>query len=362
MFYLLILLIGCAHIVTGESVTKYNERPVIGILSEPNRQHTEFYIAASYVKWLEAAGASSIVIPFDADEETVEHIFTQINGVLLPSGSAISHVPISVKKIISMAKKANDDGDKFPIWGTCLGFEYLIMVLGDHEEKTIQSGFDAMNISLPLNFTDAVRFSRAFANEEVKRITATEPVTFNYHTKGIEPERFSNDARLASFFHMIATSSDRAGRHFVSAIEGKSYPFYGVQFHPEKASFERATVPGTNNPYQDINHSGDAVQAMFQLGHFFVSEARQNRGGDYTNVTKYPSVWAYESVRDMEFEDRGFEQRFIISRKETKNIPRNETMSTPYSIMLGLLIFAVWMCSRRCASSKSTEEKGLLLG
>lgn len=33
------------------------------------------------------------------------------------------------KYIIDLAKEANDKGDYFPIWGTCLGFEELLIAL-----------------------------------------------------------------------------------------------------------------------------------------------------------------------------------------------------------------------------------------
>lgn len=306
------LLIFLLSVAMAASSTERQERPVIGILSEPNMKRTEFYVASSYVKWLEAAGARSIVIPFEANNETVEDIFGQINGALLPGGSAVSHVPDSVRKLLALAKGANDDGDTFPIWGTCLGFEYLIMAEGTYGRDNIQGGFDARNIALPLKFTDAgARHSRAFAEEGVRTILASSSpgVAMNFHTHGVEPERFWRDEGLTSTFRLVATSADRAGREFVSAVEARDYPFFGVQFHPEKTNFEYASFPGTNAPYCDINHSADAVLATFKLAHFFVSEARKNKSGTYTLVVKYPLVWTYDSVAG-----ETFEQRLVISR------------------------------------------------
>ena len=40
------------------------------------------------VKWLESAGAASIPIPYDSDEDLVNEIFSQINGILFPGGSS----------------------------------------------------------------------------------------------------------------------------------------------------------------------------------------------------------------------------------------------------------------------------------
>jgi len=358
MFHLLHLLVGCMAIVMAKSSAIYNDRPVVGVLSMLHYGGTETYVAASYVKWLEAAGARSIVIPFDADDETVERIMTQINGVLLPGGSQVHHVPNSVKKILTMAKKINDDGDKFPVWGTCLGFEYLMTFFAGHSnpERVLQGGFDAHDLSGITTFTDEVQDSRIFADEELKKILSSQPVAFHYHIHGLEPERFLNDAKLSSFFHLIATGSDRTGREFVNIIEAKSYPFYGVQFHPEKTNFEHATIEGTNDPYEDINHSNDAVLAMFQMARFFVNEARQNRGGYYTDVREYPSVWTYKSVSG-----EYFEQKLVISRKKTIFTSVKETMHMlGGSIILALLVFVVWV-GGRFDDSKSREEVGLLM-
>ena len=41
---------------------------------------------------------------------------------------------------------------------------------------------------------------------------------------------------LYDFFEPLAYNKDLAGTKFLSAMMAKHYPFYGVQFHPEKNS------------------------------------------------------------------------------------------------------------------------------
>ena len=41
---------------------------------------------------------------------------------------------------------------------------------------------------------------------------------------------------MDGFFKIVSTSKDRKNRKFVSTIEGRHYPFYGVQWHPERSS------------------------------------------------------------------------------------------------------------------------------
>jgi hypothetical protein len=54
------------------------------------------------------------------------------------------------------------------------------------------------------------------------------------------------------------------GFEFISSIEHKKYPFYGVQFHPEKNAFEWKI--------ESIPHSADAILVEQFYGNFFVNE------------------------------------------------------------------------------------------
>ena len=47
--------------------------------------------------------------------------------------------------------QANDAGDVFPIWGTCLGFQTLSALAADGKDFT--TSVDGENYSVPLNFS-----------------------------------------------------------------------------------------------------------------------------------------------------------------------------------------------------------------
>lgn len=66
----------------------------------------------------------------------------------------------------------------------------------------------------------------------------------------------------------MSLNHDVNGIEFVSTIEHVKYPFYGVQFHPEKSLYEfvNAKVPHTNSAAKSTQYFAD----------FFISEARQN--------------------------------------------------------------------------------------
>ena len=53
--------------------------------------------------------------------------------------------------LIRIAKKLNENGDYFPIWGTCLGFELLTYLAANRVEH--RSNCSSHNQPLPLEFT-----------------------------------------------------------------------------------------------------------------------------------------------------------------------------------------------------------------
>jgi len=51
---------------------------------------------------------------------------------------------------------------------------------------------------------------------------------------GISPYKFKSHKNINNFYKIVSTNKDRQGKRFVSTIEGRFYPFYGVQWHPER--------------------------------------------------------------------------------------------------------------------------------
>ena len=75
----------------------------------------------------------------------------------------------------------NDNGDYFPLWGTCLGFELLTYLSADGNEH--RASCDSQSQSLPLKFKRDFKESRLFksAPKKVTDILKREPVTSNFH-------------------------------------------------------------------------------------------------------------------------------------------------------------------------------------
>lgn len=67
--------------------------PVVGILTQPTPRMgngtEQLYIAASYVKYVEAGGARAVPVFSDRSEEELTLIFSKLNGLLVP-GNALT--------------------------------------------------------------------------------------------------------------------------------------------------------------------------------------------------------------------------------------------------------------------------------
>ncbi|KAF0720095.1 Aste57867_563 [Aphanomyces stellatus] len=246
---------------------------IIGVAQQSSKKPAGEYIAASYVKWLETAGARVVPIPYHMDEDALRERLEQLNGLVFPGGSA--GLTATGRAMYALAKEFNDDGIYFPLWGTCLGYEWMLKIESD--ENAILDSMDAWNISSVLAFQgDAVTESRLFGSGgDSYAALADHAYTMNNHRHGIFLDHWESTDALTAAFNVLATSDDREGATYVAAIEGTAYPFYGVQFHPEKNEFERGVRPN-GQPYEAIDHSDEAISIARDLAAFFVAEASKN--------------------------------------------------------------------------------------
>ncbi|KAF9672716.1 hypothetical protein SADUNF_Sadunf11G0073400 [Salix dunnii] len=228
---------------------KLNYRPVIGILSHPgdgvsgrlNNATNASYIAASYVKFVESAGARVIPLIYN---EPREILFEEV-----------------------LAK--NDAGFHFPVYAICLGFEILTMIIS--EDNQILETFNAADQASTLHFMDNINIEgtvfRRFPPDLLKRLS-TDCLVMQNHNYGISPQRFQENEYLSSFFEILTTSTDEDNQVYVSTVQACSYPVTAFQWHPEKNAFEWGLSM--------IPHSEDAIQVTQHIANFFVSEARKS--------------------------------------------------------------------------------------
>jgi gamma-glutamyl hydrolase len=273
--------------------TPQNLRPVIGVFSQATDTITgsstidpevkaelsafRYLIPASYVNWIEQAGGRVLPILLDQPDDYYQEIFAKTNGILFAGGNqGIDPSDIYTEEgeiLWNLAKQANDRGDYYPIWGTCLGFEEL-SVLETGSGDVISLDVMATNLALPLHFTPGAKQSRLFRSFPSRLVKAlrSESLTFNSHDHGLLVSEYASNPALNAFFRWLSFNEAPAGQRFVSTMEARAYPFYGTQWHPEKNNFEWSQ----NSDYSNIPHSPNAVLVSEAMARFFLSEARKS--------------------------------------------------------------------------------------
>eukprot|EP01113_Clastostelium_recurvatum_P028351 TRINITY_DN34307_c0_g1_i2.p1 TRINITY_DN34307_c0_g1~~TRINITY_DN34307_c0_g1_i2.p1 ORF type:complete len:194 (+),score=23.11 TRINITY_DN34307_c0_g1_i2:22-582(+) len=168
--YLLVVvacLVLCAS--TSSYAARLNERPIIGILSQPvSATDNRAFIIASYVKWIEGAGARVVPIFYNSTTAELTKIFSSINGLIMPGGEQPlnpGHVFYSTSiSLYGMARDANGRGDYFPVWGTCQGFQFLNIAASTLKNESVLGTFNSWDYSWPLDFTPEAKTSRIYGS------------------------------------------------------------------------------------------------------------------------------------------------------------------------------------------------------
>ncbi|CAL8123308.1 unnamed protein product [Orchesella dallaii] len=289
-YIVLVFYLSSSSLIVDAIQTRFvlNDRPIIGIVSQEVYNKSDYslpptssYIAASYVKYVEGAGARVVPILVDQDEAYLRRIFNSINGLLFPGGAIIfeydnSTINNSTKGFVStglflmkLAKEANDKGDYFPVWGTCLGFEFMLFAEGNGQDARTQC--QANNQLDKLRFQKDAMQSMLFgkARKSVINTLGTKAVTANFHHLCLTPENFTRFG-LDQSYYLLSTSYDPVGNvTYVSAVESINYPFFAVQFHPEKNIYEWTKK-------ENLPHSPEAIEAAQYFAMFYVDQARKN--------------------------------------------------------------------------------------
>uniref|UniRef100_A0A3Q3WXH8 folate gamma-glutamyl hydrolase n=1 Tax=Mola mola TaxID=94237 RepID=A0A3Q3WXH8_MOLML len=222
------------------------------VSDEAMKPYGSTYIPASYVKYVEAGGSRVVPIRLTLAAAEYEAIFRQINGLLLIGGavdletSAYARV---AKIFYALALTANDAGDFFPIWGTCMGMQLLTVLAAG---KNLLSNATAENVALPLNLTTEAGSSRMFEGfpSDLMKALIQEPLTGNFHHYVSSPSCLQTLLRTAPslsqplkvtryrFIKFIVLTNTPSNNTSLCFLPGKRYPFYGVQWHPEVNRFQ----------------------------------------------------------------------------------------------------------------------------
>nr|CAD7426677.1 unnamed protein product [Timema monikensis] len=117
-----------------------------------------------------------------------------------------------------------------------------------------------------LEFRTDFRDSKMFQNapDHVIEILKTKDVNANFHSYCVT-EKNMTKMGLIPDWRILATNHDLNGLEFVSVIESRDFPYYGVIAHPEKNPYEF-------NPTRNYPHRAGAVMVAQFFANFFVDE------------------------------------------------------------------------------------------
>ncbi|TKY49203.1 Gamma-glutamyl hydrolase 2 [Spatholobus suberectus] len=253
-------------------------QPVIGIVSHPgdgasgrlSNATAASYIAASYVKFVEAAGARVVPLIYNEPPEKLFKKLELVNGVLFTGGWAKTGLYFeTVTKIFKKILEKNDAGDHFPLYAICLGFELITKIVS--QDENILEEFSASNQASTLQFVENVNIEgtvfQRFPPDLLKKLSIDCLVMQN-HRYGISPGTLLDNQKLSSFFKILTTCADEDDKVYVSTVRSRNYPVTGFQWHPEKNAFEWGSPR--------IPHTEDAIQITQYVANFLVSEARKS--------------------------------------------------------------------------------------
>jgi len=280
---ILLGLIGYASLIYADVTS----RPVIGVLSLPmdsdgagsTDSSATSYIVSSYVKWLEGAGARVVPIRFDTSYDKVDALLPKLNGVLFTGGSAGIRIKGQLtpfgnmgcyiyNKIVNM----NNNGQYFPLWGTCLGFEFIQICASNNQPGLLSSYVGGVGYTATTTFTAAAATSRLFSGNDgsyIMNMMEEQSVAYLYHAYGVSPSTFNSVSSLNQNFNLLATQVDPNNAVFVAAIENKKYPIYATQFHPEKNMYEWSIT-------EPFPHTPESTEMSTYFVNFFMNEVRKN--------------------------------------------------------------------------------------
>lgn len=339
---------GIASNMVSQDLQK-RDPVVIGVITQVLRDYKRFvnnrhfHLPSSYVKWIESSGAQVLPILLNQEDSYYQAVFKQTNGLLFPGGDNLldpnKSTPMmeAAKRLYRLAVDANDRGDFYPIWGTCLGkFSTCYKAAGveavaksrSHDSETglellsvltanrnVLVECSANDIAAKMEFrmrgrifskgqSDALNLTSDLGGRMMEKFES-DNLCYHYHHKCLTDD-VMRASKLDTFYQPLSYSYDKQGKRFISIMEAIDYPFFAVQFHPEKPPFEFVIKRSQSN----IPHSAASKAGSRYLADFFVEQARKNRHRT-NNQTDQLLIYKYRPTYTGLLNDM-YEQRYLF--------------------------------------------------
>jgi len=125
-------------------------------------------------------------------------------------------------------------------------------------------------------------------DRQIQKLTTGQGVMFYDHNWIVSMDTYNNNRNLSTFWKVITETTSPFNERFVALWEARKYPFYGVQFHPEKNSFEWKI---------NADRSYDAIEIEQIMSNKFIEKARlsKNSFASYDEYQKY-SIYNFQAT------------------------------------------------------------------
>jgi gamma-glutamyl hydrolase len=225
-----------------------------------------------------------VPIPYDASPENITFILNQVNGVLFIGGAPnltesdpttgeikATNLTVAASYIFEHVLETNVRGEHVPITGTCLGMEVLAIAISQ-DLNILWSNFSHINTPSNVKFLPDTAQSSLWSTvpKELQDYVQNNNGLYFNHNFGVAPSVFQSNSRLNALMKITTIGTPvKGGSDFVASAEGREYPIYINQYHPEKPAFE--WKKSVNAP-----HKAESIEVgQFMINHF-VNEARNN--------------------------------------------------------------------------------------
>jgi len=233
-------------------------------------------INADLVYWITSGGA--LPRPFNhwMTEKELDKLLKKTNGLVIQGNQIGLNINKEyeqfVRKLITKVKLLNDYNTFYPIFAIGQGMDAL-MVITANDNNLFTYFPDHLKNSTKLFFHDnpiksKYKLYKMFGKKEYKYFFL-KPSNILDLFYGLETESFKNNKKISNEYIYTSYGRLKDGRKYVTSIEHKNYPIYGIEFHPEEPAYNL-------NQNENIRYTKEVFAVSNKILTFIVEESRQS--------------------------------------------------------------------------------------
>lgn len=144
-----------------------------------------------------------------------------MNGVLFTGGDQEFDIKdrwiSNANYILQYAIKQNDNGNVFPVWGTCLGHQLLAYLTNNYKYPlSAIRGQTAVINTIKFVSADKGTLFTDMSDSLLAKITTGQGIAYFNHKWGVTRDTYDNDKSLNTFWKLIGETTSSYNEKFVS--------------------------------------------------------------------------------------------------------------------------------------------------